>query len=107
MNYSVFLPQLLIMAVVTYLLRMLPLVVFRKRITNGFINSFLYYMPYAVLGAMTFPAILYSGGHLASGLIALAAALFTAYKNKGLLAVALVAWVAVIAAELVLSYMGV
>ena len=106
MIYSRFLPYLLVMAVVTYLLRMLPLVIFRKKITNRFINSFLYYMPYSVLGAMTFPAILYSGGHMLSGIVALCAALFLAYKNKSLLAVALTAWVTVIVFELILGYMG-
>ena len=49
-----------VMAAVTYLIRMLPFVVFRKPIKNRFVRSFLYYVPYAVLGAMTFPAILYS-----------------------------------------------
>ena len=50
----------LIMALVTYLTRMLPLAIFKKKITNRFIRSFLAYVPYAVLSAMTFPAILYS-----------------------------------------------
>ena len=49
---------ILVMAGVTYLVRMLPLVIFKKKITNRFIRSFLYYIPYAVLAAMTFPAIL-------------------------------------------------
>ena len=106
MKYSLFLPYLLVMAIVTYLLRMLPLVIFRKKITNRFVNSFLYYMPYSVLCAMTFPAILYSGGHLLSGIAALCAALVLAYKNKGLLAVALTAWITVIAVELILGYFG-
>ena len=46
-----------VMALVTYLIRMLPLVIFRKKIENRFIRSFLYYIPYAVLAAMTFPAV--------------------------------------------------
>ena len=45
-----------VMALVTYLIRMLPLVIFHKKIENRFIRSFLYYIPYAVLAAMTFPA---------------------------------------------------
>ena len=55
-----------VMAGVTYLIRMLPLTVFQKKIKNRFIRSFLYYIPYAVLGAMTFPAILYSTGSVYS-----------------------------------------
>ena len=49
--------QLAVMAGVTYLVRMVPLVIFRKKIENTFIRSFLYYIPYAVLAAMTFPAV--------------------------------------------------
>ena len=46
-----------VMAGVTYLVRMLPMVIFRKKIKSRFIRSFLYYIPYAVLAAMTFPAV--------------------------------------------------
>ena len=53
---------LFIMAGVTYLIRALPFVIFKGRITNRFVQSFLYYVPYAVLGAMTFPSILFSTG---------------------------------------------
>ena len=59
-NYAYVLTGVLIMALVTYVVRMLPLVVFRRKITNQFIQSFLAYVPYAVLSAMTFPAILSS-----------------------------------------------
>ena len=48
------------MAVVTYLIRMVPLVAFRKKIENRFVNSFLYYVPYSCLTALTLPSILYS-----------------------------------------------
>ena len=51
-----------VMAIVTYLVRMLPFVIFRKKITNVRVKSFLYYVPYAVLSAMTFPAIFTSTG---------------------------------------------
>ena len=54
---EVFFLYLLVMAGVTYLIRMLPLVLCRKKIENRFIRSFLYYIPYAVLSAMTIPAI--------------------------------------------------
>ena len=59
MNHSVYL-YILVMAGVTYLIRMLPLVLFKKEISNPFFKSFLYYVPYACLAAMTFPAILHS-----------------------------------------------
>ena len=51
-----------VMALVTYLVRVLPIVIFRKKITNRTVKSFLYYVPYAVLSAMTFPAIFTSPG---------------------------------------------
>ena len=57
MPYGEFFKYLAVMAIVTYLIRMVPYVAFRKKITNRFVSSFLYYIPYAVLGAMTFPAI--------------------------------------------------
>ena len=56
------------MAAVTYLIRMIPLTIFRKKITNTFVKSFLYYVPYAVLSAMTFPAIFSSTGTKMSGI---------------------------------------
>ena len=87
------------MALVTYVVRMLPLAVFRKKITNQFIQSFLAYVPYAVLSAMTFPAILSytsSGWSAAAGLLV---AIILAYKDKGLLIVALGATAAVFVME--------
>lgn len=62
MNTTSLLLYIAVMAGVTYLVRMLPLAVFQRKITNRFIRSFLYYVPYAVLGAMTFPAIFFSVG---------------------------------------------
>ncbi len=78
-----------IMALVTYLPRMLPMVVFKKRITSRFVKSFLYYVPYAVLAAMTFPEVLYSTGSLLSAAVGTLFALFLAYRGHGLLTVAL------------------
>ena len=89
-NYAYVLTGVLIMALVTYVVRMLPLVVFRRKITNQFIQSCLAYVPYAVLSAMTFPAI------LAAGLLV---AILLAYKDKGLLTVALGATAAVFVVE--------
>ena len=88
-----------VMAAVTYLIRMLPFVVFRKPIKNRFVKSFLYYVPYAVLGAMTFPAILYSTSSLTSAAVGLAVSVILAWFGRGLLTVAVSACVAVYLAE--------
>lgn len=78
-----------IMALVTYFPRMLPLAVFRHKIENRFIQSFLYYVPYAVLSAMTFPAIFTSTGSVGSACVALLVALVLAFHGRSLLTVAL------------------
>lgn len=88
-----------VMAAVTYLIRMLPFVVFRKPIKNRFVKSFLYYVPYAVLGAMTFPAILYSTSNLVSAAVGLAVSVILAWFGRGLLTVAVSACVAVYLTE--------
>ena len=102
MSWSTFLPYLLVMAGVTYLIRMLPLTVFRKEIKSRFVMSFLHYVPYAVLGAMTIPDVLYSTGNIGTALVGLAVAVVLAWRGKGLLTVAIAACVAVAAAQLVL-----
>ena len=80
-----------VMAGVTYLIRMAPMALFTGKIRSNYLRSFLFYVPYAVLGAMTFPAIFYSTGSVASALLGCAAALALAYFGKGLLTVALCA----------------
>ena len=84
-----------VMALVTYLVRMLPRVIFRKKITNVRVKSFLYYVPYAGLSAMTFPAIFSSTGTYPSAIAGCGVAVFLAYKGKGLLTVAVGAAAAV------------
>lgn len=100
MKTGMLLAYIAVMAGVTYLIRMLPLTVFQKKIKNRFIRSFLYYIPYAVLGAMTFPAILYSTGSVYSALAGLAVAMILAFLEKSLLTVALCSCAAVSLAEL-------
>lgn len=78
-----------VMALTTYLIRVLPMVLFRKKITNIRIKSFLYYVPYTVLAAMTFPAIFSSTGTSVSAIVGCIAALILAYFKRGLLIVAL------------------
>lgn len=91
MNISTYFQYLLVMAGVTYLIRVLPLAAVRGRIRSRFVQSFLHYVPYAVLGAMTFPAVLGSTGHLTGSLCGLAAALVLGWMGKGLLTVAVAA----------------
>ncbi len=82
---------LAVMAGVTYLIRALPLTLCRGKVKNKFIKSFLAYVPYAVLAAMTFPAVIYSTGELASGIAGTVTGLFFSYKRKSLLTVAVLA----------------
>jgi branched-subunit amino acid transport protein len=86
---------ILTMAVVTYLIRMIPLAVFQKKIQNQFLRSFLYYVPYACLMAMTFPAVLYATGNLISALAGVVVAVILALRGKSLAVVALFSCVAV------------
>ena len=79
----------LAMAGVTYLIRMLPFTFFRKKITSKFWLSFLHYIPYAVLSAMTIPAIFYSTGSIVTAAAGTVVALIMAYFELPLIAVAL------------------
>ncbi len=77
-----------VMAMVTYIIRALPMIVFRKKIKNRWIQSFLFYVPYVVLSAMTFPAVFYSTGSEISAIAGCLVALILAYMKKSLLTVA-------------------
>ena len=81
----------LVMAGVTYLIRMLPLTLFRKKIRSRIFRSFLYYVPYAVLSAMTIPAIFHATGSTVTSLVGTAVAVALAYMNMPLIVVALAA----------------
>ena len=87
------------MALTTYLIRVIPLTIFRKPIKSRFLNSFLHYVPYACLTAMTFPAILTSTATIISGTAALIVAVILAYRGKSLLTVSVAASVAVMITE--------
>ncbi len=80
-----------VMAGVTYLIRMVPFTVFRRQIQSRFLRSLLYYLPYAVLSAMTIPAIFYATGDFTTALVGTAVALVLAYFNQPLIVVALAA----------------
>ncbi len=99
MRAAEFFGYLAVMAGVTYLIRVIPLAVFKKKITNSAVRSFLYYMPYAVLSAMTVPAIFYSTGSVLSALAGLAAAVVLALFEKSLITVALVSCLAAFITE--------
>ena len=88
MNVTRLLLSIGVMAGVTYLTRMLPLVLFRRKIQNVWVRSFLAYLPYAVLAAMTFPAVAFATGNLAASLLGLATALVLSWFRLGLFPVA-------------------
>ena len=99
MTWPTYLLYLAVMAGVTYLIRMLPLTIFRREIKSVFVKSFLHYVPYAVLAAMTIPGILSSTGDIRTALAGLVVAVAMAWRGCSLLSVAIGACVAVAAAQ--------
>jgi len=81
---------ILVMAVVTYLTRVVPIVFFNKKIQSVYIQSFLHYVPFAVLGAMTFPHIFYATNNMLYAGIGTLAALILGYFGRSLLSVAVI-----------------
>ena len=94
------------MALTTYLIRVLPLTIFRKPIKSRFVKSFLHYVPYACLTAMTFPAILTSTESVLSGAAALVVAVVLAYRGRSLLTVSLAASAAVMLTEWAFAFLS-
>ena len=99
MQHNVYL-YILVMAVVTYLIRVLPLTLLRKQISNITIRSFLYYVPYVTLAVMTFPAILSATASTWSALIGFVVAVVLAYRGAGLFKVSVGACLMVFVLEL-------
>ncbi|MBQ3215626.1 MAG: AzlD domain-containing protein [Oscillospiraceae bacterium] len=97
-----FLIYLLVTAGVTYLIRMLPLVLMKKKITNRFILSFLHYIPYSVLAVMTVPAIFYATEPIPA-VAGFVVAVGLAFKGKSLLTVAVAACGAVLVGSLLMN----
>ena len=91
------------MALTTYLIRVLPLTIFRKPIKSRFLRSFLHYVPYCCLTAMTFPAILSSTATIVSGAAALIVGVILAYRGKSLLTVSVAASAAVMVTEWIMK----
>ncbi|WP_338472276.1 AzlD domain-containing protein [Niallia sp. XMNu-256] len=101
MELKVFL-YIMVMAIVTYLIRVLPLTLIRKEINNSFIKSFLYYVPYVTLAVMIFPAILDSTASPWSALVGFIVAIIISYIGGSLITVSLLACLAVFVVELVI-----
>ena len=96
---------ILVMAGVTYLIRMTPFVLFRKKIKNRFIRSLLHYLPYAVLSAMVIPGVFSSTGSVITASIGLAAACILAFFDRSLIIVALGASAAAYITGLIINFM--
>ena len=101
MNPGIY-PSLLIMCLTVYCIRMLPFLVFRKEITNPWLRSFLYYVPYVTLAVMTFPAIVEATQSPLAGAAALIVCIAAAWFGQGLFTVAVLGCVTVLVLELFL-----
>ena len=102
MQHNIYI-YIIIMATVIYLIRLLPLTLIRKRITNKTLRSFLFYVPYVTLAVMTFPAILESTNSFWSGIAALISGVLLAYFGAGLFGVAVCSCGVVFIIELIIS----
>ncbi len=102
MNIKVYI-YIAIMALVTYLIRVLPLTLIRKKITNVTLRSFLYYVPYVTLSVMTFPAIIEATNSIWSGISALIAGVLLAYFGVSLFGVAVSSCTVVFIIELIIN----
>nr|WP_289184106.1 AzlD domain-containing protein [uncultured Dubosiella sp.] len=92
---------LMVMALTTYVIRVSPFLIFRRKITNRRVQSFLFYVPYVVLSAMTFPAVFYATGNMVASIAGTIVATGLAYRRHSLLVVAIGAAAAVLVVELV------
>lgn len=95
----------IVMAAVSYLPRVLPVLIFRKKIENKFVLSFLKYMPYGVLSAMIFPAVFTSCASLVSSIVGCVTALILSFRKMGLLPVALISAAAVFVTERIVAFL--
>lgn len=96
---------ILVMAATTYLIRVLPLILFKKPIQNRFVRSFLHYVPVACLTVMTFPALLYATEHWFAGALGGAVAVVLALKKRSLMVVSAACGLTVLLLELCLKYL--
>ena len=100
-----FIPYLIVIAGVTYLIRMIPMALIREKIKNRFILSFLYYVPYAVLSAMVVPAIFFASGNVITATVGCAVAVLVAVFSKSLVLVASCSCLSVFITELILRFL--
>ena len=105
MTYHIYL-YILVMALVSYAIRVLPLVLLRHQIQNRFLQSFLYYVPYVTLAVMTFPAILEATQSPISGALALIVGIVAAVVGASLFRVAVSCCAVVFVTELLMSLLG-
>ena len=104
LDNKVFIPLLIVMALTTYLVRMIPFVLFRKKLEKPSVKAFFDYIPYTVLSAMTFPAILYATGSFISAAVGFAVSLVLGFFEKSLLVVAIGTCIASLVTGVVLMY---
>lgn len=102
MNNYIYL-SIAVMALTTYLVRLLPLVLLRKEIKNVYLRSFLHYVPYVTLAAMTFPAIITATGNPISGVVGLLCAIIIAYVDGNLFKVSVGASLSVLLVEFIMG----
>lgn len=105
MNNRIYL-YILVMAGVTYLIRVLPLTLIRKEIKNTYIRSFLYYVPYVTLAVMTFPAIIAAPQIPIAGILALVAGIIASWKGMNMLGIAALCCAVVFVCEAVMPYLA-
>ena len=105
MDNSIFLPLLLVSVLVTYLIRAVPFTLFKKKIQSKKVQAFFDYIPYAVLSAMTFPAILYSTDSIISAAVGFVIALVLAYRGKSLLVVAIGTCLGAFVTSLIITFL--
>ena len=104
MENSKFLVYLLVMAGVTYLVRAIPIALIKEKIKNRFVLSFLHYIPYTVLSAMTVPAIFYATDSPVSAAVGFVVALVAAFFNRSLVQVAALSCLGVLVTEIVMKF---
>ena len=104
MDNTKFLIYLVVMAGVTYLVRMVPLVLVNKPIKNKYVLSFLYYVPYTVLSVMTVPAIFYATDSYVSAIVGFVVAVIAGFLKRSLVQVAVFSSLAVLVVELLMNY---
>lgn len=94
---------ILLMAIITYLIRVFPMVLFRKKIKSTFIQGFLHYIPYCILSAMIVPSIFSATKHMPSAIVGTLTALILGWYEKSLLVVSMAAVAAAYITELLLA----